>query len=276
MGFLNPFMEYKSMSGNMSQGVGEPTVVTELQSQVVPVRQPADQEEPASQPQSPVSQIPQAASRMQPAASREHFYDPVSHSGFIEMRLRNLRRKLHDDQRCYQRKHSRISDNSGVSITLEMTAEGRMKPSPENRNTIRLGMEKTYNNRRLWIANKSPTVKEIYEQYPQFVDMPYLADLFLRKWEGNIVSKLQKMSTGKDPLVMPTDNESEDSCHRALQILTTLLPPTASGRSKGWAKCSTKPALAHLLDIKPAGTSISSLLDNSLTMVETINPTLSV
>ncbi|ROL54058.1 hypothetical protein DPX16_10481 [Anabarilius grahami] len=54
----------------------------------------------------------------------EHFYDPVSHSGFIEMRLRNLRRKLHDDQRRYQSKRSRISDSSGVSITLELTAEG--------------------------------------------------------------------------------------------------------------------------------------------------------
>ncbi|XP_016110551.1 uncharacterized protein [Sinocyclocheilus grahami] len=82
----------------------------------------------------------------------EHFYDPVSHSGFIEMRLRNLRRRLHYDQRRYQRKRSRISDSSGVSITLEMTAEGeeessrewttvikRMKPSPENLNTIKLG-----------------------------------------------------------------------------------------------------------------------------------------
>ncbi|ROJ30640.1 hypothetical protein DPX16_0055 [Anabarilius grahami] len=106
----------------------------------------------------------------------EHFYDPVSHSGFIEMRLRNLRRKLHDDQRRYQSKRSRISDSSGVSITLELTAEGeeesirewmtvikRMKPSPENLNTIKVGMEKTYSNRRLWFANKSPTLKEIFE-----------------------------------------------------------------------------------------------------------------
>ncbi|KAI2660424.1 hypothetical protein H4Q32_007986 [Labeo rohita] len=54
----------------------------------------------------------------------EHFYDPVSHSGFIEMRLRNLRRKLCDDQRRYQRKHCRISASSGVSITLDITAEG--------------------------------------------------------------------------------------------------------------------------------------------------------
>ena len=38
---------------------------------------------------------------------------------------------------------------------------------------------------------------------------PGKADLFLRKWEGNIVPKLQKMSTEKNPLVMPAGNESE-------------------------------------------------------------------
>ncbi|XP_065099519.1 uncharacterized protein [Paramisgurnus dabryanus] len=223
----------------------------------------------------------------------EHFYDPVSHSGFIEMKLRNLRRNLHDDQRLYQRKRIRISDSSVVSITLEVEDEStqewttvikRMKPSPENLHTIKMGMEKTYSNRRSWISNKSPTVKEIFEEYPRFIDMPYLldtefgkmfpgkADLFLRKWEGNIVPKLQKMATEKDPLVMPTDNGSEESCYRALQLLTTLLPPTASGRSKGWAKCSTKSALVYLLDIKPAGTSISSLLDNSQKIVENHQP----
>ncbi|KAL1274033.1 hypothetical protein QQF64_026847 [Cirrhinus molitorella] len=80
------------------------------------------------------------------------------------------------------------------------------------------------------------------------------------------------MSTVKDRLVMPNDNESEESCYRALQILTTLLPPIASGRTKGRAKCGTKLALAYLLDIKSAGTSISSLLDNSQTTVENPQP----
>ncbi|RXN04640.1 GTPase IMAP family member 7-like isoform X1 [Labeo rohita] len=111
----------------------------------------------------------------------EHFYDPVSHSGFIEMRLRNLRRKLHDDQRRYQRKRIRISASSGVSITLDITAEGeedstqewttvikRMKPSPENLNTIKLGMEKTYSIRRLWIANTSPQCKRFLNSMKDF------------------------------------------------------------------------------------------------------------
>lgn len=53
----------------------------------------------------------------------EHFYDPVSHSMFIEMKLRNLRRYLHDYQWCCQRKRDRTSNSSTVCLTLEMPEE---------------------------------------------------------------------------------------------------------------------------------------------------------
>lgn len=117
---------------------------------------------------------------------QEHFYDPVSHCGFIEIRLRNLRRSLHDDRRRY-RKQGRSSELSRVAITLGVIEEGedesiggwitatkRMRPSPENLASIKMGMKKTFSNRRLWIQSQSPTVAEIFQQYPRFVDMPYL------------------------------------------------------------------------------------------------------
>ncbi|CAL8325858.1 unnamed protein product [Gadus morhua 'NCC'] len=50
----------------------------------------------------------------------------------------------------------------------------RMRACQENISTIKEGMEKTYNNRRLWITASSPTVEEIFAEYPRFVDMPYL------------------------------------------------------------------------------------------------------
>ncbi|XP_055059369.2 uncharacterized protein [Misgurnus anguillicaudatus] len=223
----------------------------------------------------------------------EHFYNPVSHSGFIEIKLRNLRRNLHDDERRYRRKRYQMSNSSKASVSLEINAEGeeftqecttvikRMKLSPENFNTINVGMEKTYTSRRLWIANKSPGVKNIFEQYPCFVDMPYLfdtefgkmfpgkVDLFLRKWEGNIVPKLLKMYAMKHPAI-PASND--ESCYIALQMLTQLLPPTASGRAKGWAKCSVKSAITYLLDIKQDETSNPSLLDSSQRIMENHQP----
>ncbi|XP_072533889.1 leucine-rich repeat and immunoglobulin-like domain-containing nogo receptor-interacting protein 2b isoform X3 [Salminus brasiliensis] len=219
----------------------------------------------------------------------EHFYDPVSHNGFIEIKLRNLRRTLHDSQRRYRRKRAVTSDPSfhPVSITLQMPAEEeeetmvewmtvmkRMKPSQENLTTIKQGMEKTYDSRRFWIANNSPTIEEIFQQYPHFVDMPYLldfefekmypgkADLFLQKWEGTIVPKLLRMATTKEnPTFLPSTPESDEPCFRALQMLTYLLPPTASGRGKGWTKCSVKSAISYILDIKPPGTSGSRHMD---------------
>lgn len=51
----------------------------------------------------------------------------------------------------------------------------KMRPCQENISTIKEGMEKTHANRRLWITASSPTVEEIFAEYPRFVDMPYLA-----------------------------------------------------------------------------------------------------
>lgn len=52
-----------------------------------------------------------------------------------------------------------------------------MKPTPENRSSIRMGMDKTYTHRRFWISSQSPTLAEIVENYPRFIDMPYLVSL---------------------------------------------------------------------------------------------------
>lgn len=114
----------------------------------------------------------------------------MSHCGFIEMKLRNLRRALHDDQRRY-RKRGRSSDPSRAAVTLETVAVGedesinewitvtkRMRPSPENLTSIKMGMEKTFTHRRVWITSKAPTVAEIFQQYPRFVDLSYMVSTY--------------------------------------------------------------------------------------------------
>nr|XP_055065222.1 uncharacterized protein LOC129447482 [Misgurnus anguillicaudatus] len=114
----------------------------------------------------------------------EHLYDPVSHKGFIEMKLRNMRRHLEEGQRRYQRKRKvPCSVSPGSSGTLSSADEDpsewlsvikRIKPSSENIATIRTAMEKTFNHRRNWISTQSPTICEITQQYPRFIDMPFL------------------------------------------------------------------------------------------------------
>ncbi|KAK0139500.1 hypothetical protein N1851_023627 [Merluccius polli] len=91
--------------------------------------------------------------------------------------------------------------------------------------------------------------------------LPGKADVFNRKWEAIIVPNILKISTASEPSGLPPVPENDASCYKALQKIIQLLPPTSSGRGKGYGKCSVKSALAYLLDIKPIGTSISSLLN---------------
>lgn len=119
--------------------------------------------------------------------AKEHYYDPASHSGFIEMKLRNLRRDMEESQRRYRRK-----SKSAGAVTLIMTNTDtdedvsewvtlakRMKPSPQNLSTIKHAMDQTYTHRRTCITTQSPTVAEIFHHYPRFIDMPHLVSKFL-------------------------------------------------------------------------------------------------
>ena len=88
-----------------------------------------------------------------------------------------------DDQLRYC-KRGLCSGSSEITVTLEEVTEGdeesakqwitvimRMKPTPENHSSIKMGMEKTYAHRRFWITSQSPTVADIFEHSHRFLDM---------------------------------------------------------------------------------------------------------
>ncbi|KAL7380703.1 hypothetical protein ABVT39_022571 [Epinephelus coioides] len=115
----------------------------------------------------------------------EHFYDPDSHCRVLETKLRNLRWNLEQGQRRYKKRKA-TRDCSGIknSDTMEdghasntdewVTLIKRLRPSAENLSAIKSGMEKTYTRCRGWITKDSPTVEEILNKYPRFLDMPSL------------------------------------------------------------------------------------------------------
>lgn len=111
---------------------------------------------------------------------QEHFFDGPSHSGFIEMRLRNIRRKLQQNQRMYslKRRHCTLQPSlpsQDETVPSEwLTLIKRMRPSSENSSSIKTAIEQTFSYRRRWITSKSPTVAEIFKEYPRFLDMPAL------------------------------------------------------------------------------------------------------
>ena len=124
-----------------------------------------------------------------PLKSQEHFFDPASHSGFLEMRLRNIRRKLEEGQRRYSR-HKRCRDVEEMSSSVQDEGDGseirefinlmkRLRPSAENMSSIKSAMQKTFTWRRSWISKHSPTMEEILQEYPRFLDIPTLVGVFL-------------------------------------------------------------------------------------------------
>ncbi|XP_039859147.1 uncharacterized protein LOC120723321 [Simochromis diagramma] len=209
----------------------------------------------------------------------EHYYDPVSHCGFLETKLRNLRRNLDQGQRRYKKrkvtndcgedKKLRQEDGNTSSTDEWVTLIKRLRPSAENLPTIMSGMEETYTSRRAWISKDSPTAAEIFREYPRFLDLPSLldlefgkltggkADLFLRKWEASIIPKLKSVAaleTRMSSLLKDFEEKTEDeACYTALVVLTHLLPPVGASR------CSLKSAITHLVDFALPGTSIASL-----------------
>ncbi|XP_042077657.1 uncharacterized protein LOC102290724 [Haplochromis burtoni] len=198
----------------------------------------------------------------------EHYYDPVSHCGFLETKLRNLRRNLDKGQRRYKKrkvtndcgedKKLRQEDGNTSSTDEWVTLIKRLRPSAENLPTIMSGMEETYTSRRAWISKDSPTAAEIFREYPRFLDMPSLldlefgkltggkVDLFLRKWEASIIPKLKSVAaleTRMSSLLKDFEEKTEDeACYTALVVLTHLLPPVGASR------CSLKSAITHLVD----------------------------
>lgn len=99
------------------------------------------------------------------------------------MKLRNIRRNLEEGQRRYQKRKMLGSAASAAQPSVDedpsewLTVIKRMKPSPENMGPIKTAMEKTFSHRRNWISTQSPTVADIVQQYPRFIDMPSLVRL---------------------------------------------------------------------------------------------------
>ncbi|KAG9267221.1 hypothetical protein AMEX_G18038 [Astyanax mexicanus] len=167
------------------------------------------------------------------------------------MRLRNVRRKLEDGQRRY-RSHKRRSEDGLTSDKEEEDGSGttewinlmkRFRPSTDNISSIKLQCRKPC---RSWIAKHSPSLSEIVEEYPHFLDMPTLLDtefgkmneggkdLFLRRWEATIIPKLKAiaiMETGDLASLKDMEHQNEDEkCYTMFVVLTHLLPPVAMSR----------------------------------------------
>ncbi|XP_039635019.1 uncharacterized protein LOC120545095 [Perca fluviatilis] len=181
----------------------------------------------------------------------EHFYDPVSHKGLHRNEVTKYQTESGGEPARYRREGCLVEQQQQLSLQ-------RTSPSE---------------------CTQSPTVADIVQQYPRFIDIPSLldvefgrlfdgkAEMFIRRWESSIIPKLKQIAIlekgGVSSLLDQTGNQNDDElCYSMLQVLTHLLPPTASGRGPvASSRCSVKSAVSYLLNFVQHGTSIPSLCD---------------
>lgn len=75
-----------------------------------------------------------------------------------------------------QQEQGESSESHNEWVTLMK----RLKPTAENIPSIKSAMEKTYTRRREWISKENPTMLDIFNKYPRFVDMPSLVGCSLQ------------------------------------------------------------------------------------------------
>ncbi|KAJ4928028.1 hypothetical protein JOQ06_015827 [Pogonophryne albipinna] len=138
-------------------------------------------------------------------------------------------------------------DNSDIKECINLMK--KLRPSAENISSFKSAMQKTFTSRRSWISKHSPTINQMFQEYPRFMDIPTLFD-----------TEFENMFDGME-------NQTEDeNCYTMLVVLAHLLPPVAATR---W---SVKSAITKLMEFVPAGSSIDSLFDAPQDPGQTIQP----
>ncbi|PIK49749.1 hypothetical protein BSL78_13374 [Apostichopus japonicus] len=207
-------------------------------------------------------------------------------SGYIQSRLKNIRRHLSTDDKQRPRCKTKIDQSTDKQIGLRMadlpTVEEdeakrlstfcRSAPV-ESKDAILSAMKKSTGNRMSWIKQDGPSVTEILKQYPQYIEIPELitqdfeqmfgTDIghnFLLKWGQHASKVLAYISSSKNPTLVDLKDEYQASSKsEELSALYGLLGlihllPSFNTRKKG--KCSREEVIQFFLDNQPIGTSV--------------------
>ncbi|XP_071855095.1 uncharacterized protein [Apostichopus japonicus] len=79
-------------------------------------------------------------------------------------------------------------------------------------------MKKTYGNRMLWITNESPTLAEILQKYPRYIDVEGLVNQDLQMKFGDEVSRqlLMKWDSSIAPVILKLAEQTSTTAIREL------------------------------------------------------------
>ncbi|XP_014678267.1 PREDICTED: uncharacterized protein LOC106818060 isoform X2 [Priapulus caudatus] len=146
----------------------------------------------------------------------------------------------------------------------------------ENISKIRNLFKETHEYRRLYIADTSPTVTQILDQYPRIRDMPDLINLeydmlypgtgdeFIRNWHPNFTHKVLMVAKAQNSaqlnlMLSGHKNGDDDLC--ALLTMAFLMPFNSFRKksSKGYCALNKTDALSFLIQNWPVGTDITTI-----------------
>ncbi|CAH2085699.1 unnamed protein product [Euphydryas editha] len=194
----------------------------------------------------------------------EPYYDKNSKKGFLEYRLYTMRSSLSPSKKMYSKaamkrkeKETHSSSSQFVSglteaeITQKVSVMKNCNPTDQNKEKIITLLEETRSFRRQWIEQSSPTISEIFTQYPRLLDYdgemierefdslhPKSADNFMKKFPTFYAPRIYHYVKQCKPTLYTESAIIKDENLRALMMLCTLLPVsnsiiTRKGKGKG-------------------------------------------
>ncbi|XP_071832159.1 uncharacterized protein [Apostichopus japonicus] len=228
-------------------------------------------------------------------SGHEHFFCKTGgQSGYIQSRLKNIRRHLpkQNQQRPRlgmsgaQYQLTNMENDKGQSTgdlpTIDNDeAKGladfcRSTPL-ESKAAILKAMKEFTGNRVNWIKEKSPTMTQIIKEYPQYIEIPEIISQdfqqmfgeetganFLMKWGQHAKSILEYMKNSRNVKLVELTKEYEGTAKSdelcALYALLGLvhLLPSFNTRKKG--KCSREDHIGFFLDFQNIGTSVEDYI----------------
>ncbi|XP_071852236.1 uncharacterized protein [Apostichopus japonicus] len=205
-----------------------------------------------------------------------------SASGWLEERLRNVRRRTSGTKRTAQVptvskmvKVTALPDCS-VSETDDYAMKEWLKNHIEPLSQVHEFMEKTTIKRAEWIrANPGLSISSILKEYPRLIDIPGMIEMDFRRiypdvadnlfmqWTPPFVEKVLQYADlqGKWQSYLNVRADRLDSDEKKSNIGLSLLPCILPSGRKGKKRCSIDDAMKSFVDVQPVGTNMPKYLE---------------
>ncbi|XP_055020242.1 uncharacterized protein LOC110172807 [Boleophthalmus pectinirostris] len=223
----------------------------------------------------------------------EHFYDPISSTGYLAWRLKTVQRKSSDYRPRLKKSRPVQLQCSPTTLRLPLVSEDQLHgeecaqalsllSQSVDKSVVREKMRATFKYRQNLVHNRED-VSSVFDVFPRFLDTPGLieqdfsllfgdeiSEKFISKWplhfKPKVISECQKIPnlyTCELLSSLESSPESEqcwDSDVTSLLLLLHLLPPTPRGPQK-MAKISSAQAASRLFRFVKKGRSVSTFLE---------------